>query len=121
MLDTGASAYCRIDWFNPRASRTWGDGRTFVLGTDGYLEIRKYINVGRQDGGNRIFIVNQDVEQEIDCSGAGFPFFGQYILDILHSTELAMTQAHAFKAAELAMQAQQAADEALRTLKQETR
>lgn len=111
-LDTGASAYCRIDWFNPKASRTWGDGRTFVLGTDGYLEIRKYINVGREDGGNRIYLVNHEVEQEIDCSGAGFPFFGRYILDVLNGTEAAMTQEHAFKAAELSMLAQRAADAA---------
>jgi predicted dehydrogenase len=109
-LDTGASAYCRLDWFNPKASRTWGDGRTFVLGTDGYIEVRKYINVGRPDGGNRIFLVNQHVEQEIDCTGVGFPFFGQYVLDVLNGTERAMTQEHAFKAAELSMKAQQKAD-----------
>jgi predicted dehydrogenase len=110
-LDTGASAYCRLDWFNPKASRTWGDGRTFVLGTDGYLEIRKNINVARPDGGNRIYLVNGEAEQEIDCSGAGFPFFGQYVLDVLAGTEKAMTQAHAFKAAELSMLAQRMADE----------
>lgn len=110
VLDNGASAYCRLDWFNPAASRTWGDGRTFVLGTDGYLEIRKYINVGREDGGNRIFLVNQETEQEIDCTGMAFPFFGQYILDVLNGTEKAMTQEHAFKAAELSMLAQQLAD-----------
>ncbi len=110
ILDTGASAYCRQDWLNPKASRTWGDGRTFVLGTEGYIEIRKYINVGRDDGGNRIFLVNNDVEEEIACGGMGFPFFGHYILDVLNGTEHAMTQAHAFKAAELSMKAQEAAD-----------
>jgi len=110
VLDTGASAYCRIDWFNPAASRTWGDGRTFVLGTTGYLEIRKYIDVARETGGNRIFLVNNEVEQEIDCSGAGFPFFAGYVLDVLNGTEKAMTQAHAFKAAELSLQAQELAE-----------
>ncbi len=111
-LDTGASAYCRIDWFNPEASRTWGDGRTFVLGTEGYLEIRKYINVCHDDGGDRIYLVNHEVEQEIDCRGkVGFPYFGQLILDVLNRTENAMTQEHAFKAAELSMRAQQLADD----------
>jgi predicted dehydrogenase len=110
-LDTGASAYCRIDWFNPKASRTWGDGRTFVLGDKGYIEVRKNIELTRDSGGDRIYLVNDEVETEIDCRGKiGFPFFGQLILDVLNRTEHAMTQAHAFKAAELSMRAQAFAD-----------
>ncbi len=110
ITDTGASCYCRLDWFNPAASRTWGDGRTFILGTEGYIEIRKYIDVAR-GGGDRVFLVNQTVEKEIECAGnVGFPFFSQFILDILNGTELAMTQAHAFKAAELSLRAQEMAD-----------
>lgn len=110
-MDNGASCYCRIDWFNPGGLRTWGDGRTFVLGTGGTLEIRKYIDVARADGGNRIYLVDGDREQEIECEGrVGFPFFGRFILDVLNRSEDAMTQAHAFKAAELSMQAQAWAD-----------
>lgn len=110
--DTGASCYCRLDWFNPGGLRTWGDGRTFVLGTDGYLEIRKYIDVARETPGNRIFLVDHEGEQEIDCEGnVGFPFFGAFILDLLNGTDHAMTQAHVFAAAELSMQAQALADQ----------
>ena len=109
--DNGASCYCRLDWFNPKASRTWGDGRTFVLGTKGYLEIRKYVDVCNGDGG-KIFLVNDEVEQMIECEGRiGFPYFSRLIRDILDGTEKAMTQAHAFKAAELSMRAQRYADE----------
>jgi len=109
--DTGASCYCRLDWFNPAASRTWGDGRTFILGTEGYIEIRKYVDVCNGPG-NKILLVNNEVEQLIDCEGkVGFPFFGKFILDILNGAEQAMTQAHAFKAAELSMLAQQLADQ----------
>jgi predicted dehydrogenase len=110
-LDTGASAYCRIDWFNPKASRTWGDGRTFILGDKGYMELRKYIDLCREGPGNKILLVNDEVETEIDCEGrVGFPFNGRLILDVLNRTENAMTQEHAFKAAELSMQAQAMAD-----------
>jgi predicted dehydrogenase len=110
-LETGASAYCRLDWFNPAASRTWGDGRTFILGEDGYMEVRKYVDVAR-GGGDRIFLVNQDTEEEIQCAGkVGFPFFGRLVLDVLNRTEHAMTQEHAFQAAELSMRAQQIADQ----------
>ena len=111
-LDTGASCYCRLDWFNPGGLRTWGDGRTFVLGTKGTIEVRKYIDVAREDGGNRLFLVDGEEECEIACQGkVGFPFFGALILDVLNRTENAMTQEHAFKAAELSMWAQAAADE----------
>lgn len=110
ILDNGVSAYCRIDWMNPAGSRVWGDGRTFVLGTDGYLELRKYVDVTRATGGNLIFLVNNETETQIDCSGSGFPFFGNYILDVLNGTENAMTQEHAFKAAELSLLAQQLAE-----------
>ena len=110
--NTGASCYCRVDWFNPAGLRTWGDGRTFVLGTTGYLEIRKYIDVAREPGGNLIFLVDQQGEHLIPCAGqVGFPFPGQLILDVLNRAENAMTQAHAFKAAELSMQAQRLADQ----------
>jgi len=110
-LDNGASAYCRLDWFNPKGSKVWGDGRTFVLGTKGYLEIRKYIDLLHSPVGNRILLVNDEDSVEIECEGkVGFPYFGKLILDCLNRTENAMTQAHAFKAAELSMLAQQLAD-----------
>ena len=109
-LDTGASAYCRMDWFNPAGSETWGDGRTFVLGTEGYLELRKYIDVTRGEG-DKIFLVDNHTSEEIECRGRiGFPFYGRVILDVLNRTETAMTQTHAFKAAELSLRAQLLAD-----------
>lgn len=115
--NTGASCYCRVDWFNPAGLRTWGDGRTFVLGTTGYLELRKYIDVTREAAGNLIFLVDQSGEHEIPCAGkVGFPFPGQLILDVLHRTENAMTQAHAFKAAELSLKAQQIAEQRRKNL-----
>ena len=39
----------------------------------------------------------------------GYPFFGQLIPDCLNRTETAMTQAHAFKATELCLQAEEQA------------
>jgi predicted dehydrogenase len=109
----GCSCYCRVDWFNPKGSRTWGDGRTFVLGTEGSIEVRKNIDLARDTGGNLLFLVDGEGEHEIPCAGrVGFPYFGRLILDVLNRTETAMTQEHAFKAAELSMQAQAIADRA---------
>ncbi|MCI8624033.1 MAG: Gfo/Idh/MocA family oxidoreductase [Provencibacterium sp.] len=105
--DNGASGYFRVDWFTPDGLGTWGDGRTFILGTEGYIEQRKYINVGADRGGNHLFLVNGKGETYIDATGrVGYPFFGELILDCLNRTEKAMTQEHAFKAAELCVKAQ---------------
>jgi predicted dehydrogenase len=105
--DNGATNYVRLDWLNPQGLRTWGDGRTFILGTDGYIELRKYLNVGAEAEGDHLFLVDQKGEHHLRCHGeVGFPFFGQLILDCLNRTENAMTQEHAFKAAELCLKAQ---------------
>jgi len=108
--NNGATNFIRVDWLTPDASRTWGDGRTFILGTKGYIEIRKYVEVGRGEGGDQLYLVNQEKEEHFSLAGkVGFPFFGELILDCLNRTEKAMTQAHAFKAAELCLLAQEKA------------
>ncbi|WP_026495706.1 Gfo/Idh/MocA family protein [Butyrivibrio sp. WCD3002] len=111
--DNGTTQHFRVDWFTPDGLSTWGDGRTFILGTEGYIEIRKYVNVGTNDGtSNHVFLVNKDGEQHFEVSGkVGYPFFGQLILDCMNRTENAMTQDHAFKAAELCVRAQMKAAE----------
>jgi predicted dehydrogenase len=109
--DNGASFYTRVDWYTPEGLRTWGDGRTFIVGTDGTMELRKYLDVARQAPSSRLFLVNEEGEQEIEClDSTGFPFFGQFIRDCIDRTEHAMTQAHAFAAAELSMRAQALAE-----------
>lgn len=108
VADNGATQHFRVDWFTPDGLSTWGDGRIFIEGTEGYIELRKYVNVGNNDGiGNHVYLVNKDGEQYFDVNGkVGYPFFGQLILDCINRTENAMTQEHAFKAAELCVKAQ---------------
>ncbi len=108
--DNGTSNYIRVDWFTPAGLRTWGDGRTIILGTKGYIEMRKYVDVGRDAAGDNLILVDDSGEQFLNVAGqVGFRFFGELILDCLNRTEKAMTQAHAFKAAELCLKAQAAA------------
>lgn len=106
--DSGSSAYFRVDWFTPDGLKTWGDGRTIILGTKGYIELRKYTDVATQNQeGDQLILVDAHREQRFSCSGKiGFPFFGRLILDCLNREEEAMTQEHAFKAAELSLIAQ---------------
>ena len=104
----GSAGYFKLDWFTPDGLRTWGDGRMFIQGTKGFIEIRKYVNLASEkDGGGHVFVVNDSGEKYLNAAGAtGYPFFGQLILDCLNRTENAMTQEHAFKAAELCLLAQ---------------
>ncbi len=109
--DNGASCYARLDWFTPSGLPVWGDGRTFITGTAGTLELRKYVDPARQAPASIILRADGESVEAIDCLGkVGFPFFGQMILDALNGTETAMTQAHIFRAAELSMRAQALAD-----------
>ncbi len=106
--ETGASGYYRVDWFTPNGLSTWGDGRTFILGTKGTIELRKYLEVGRPgEEPDVLYLVDETGEHRLPCHGrVGYPFFGQLILDCLERTENAMTQEHAFEAARLCLEAQ---------------
>jgi predicted dehydrogenase len=106
--DNGAAHYFRVDWFTPDGLQNWGDGRSFILGTEGYIEQRKYLNVGvPNSGGDHLYLVNKKGETYMNLAGkVGFPYFGRLILDCLDRTENAMTQEHCFKAAELCVRAE---------------
>jgi predicted dehydrogenase len=107
VADNGATQYFRVDWFTPDGLGSWGDGRTFILGTDGCIELRKYLDLARDPEPDHVYLVDHKGEHHIPVHGkVGYPFFGQLILDCLNRTENAMTQAHAFKVMELAIQAE---------------
>lgn len=110
VMNNGTSGYTRVDWFTPDGLSTWGDGRTIILGTDGYIEMRKYTNIAAEATEGHLFLVNAEGEHHMNAAGkVGYPFFGQLIRDCLDRTEVAMTQEHALKAAELSVKAQQIA------------
>lgn len=111
ILDNGVQCFSRVNWFTPDGMRGWGDGRTFITGTKGVIEIRKYFDFGRSDKGDTIILANGEGEQLMNVNGTiGFPFFGQLILDCLNRTEKAVTQAHTFTASRLSLEAQAFAD-----------
>ncbi|HEU0184936.1 MAG TPA: Gfo/Idh/MocA family oxidoreductase [Blastocatellia bacterium] len=106
----GGSGYIRVDWFTPDGLNTWGDGRLTILGTEGFMEIRKNTNLGSERrGGNHLYLVNNKETRYFDCSKEPTPYGEQLIDDILNRTETAMTQTHCFLATELALKAQQQA------------
>ena len=101
--------YVRLDWFTPKGVGTWGDGRLFILGTDGYIELRKYVDIAGRKGGNHLFIVDQNEARYIDCNDLTLPFGPQLISDVVHRTHTAQDQTQCLLAAELVLRAQLAA------------
>lgn len=106
--DSG-TGYIRVDWFTPDGLGSWGDGRLTIIGTEGYIELRKNIDIAGHEGGNHLFLVNQKETRYIDCSKEPLPFGEQFVNDVINRTETAMTQEHCFLATELALKAQKMA------------
>lgn len=103
----GGTGYVRVDWFTPDGLGTWGDGRLFILGTEGYIELRKYINVASGlGGGNHLYIVDKKQARYIDCDEVALPFGPQFVADIVERTQVAQDQKQALLAAELVLSAQ---------------
>lgn len=106
----GTTGYIRVDWFTPTGLPTWGDGRLTILGTEGYIELRKYIDIAGREGTNHLFIVNKDGPRHIDCTNTELPFGRLFLEDVVNRTETAMPQQRCFNAMKLALTAQQLAE-----------
>lgn len=105
-----ATGYIRVDWYTPDGLETWGDARLIVLGTEGYMDVRKYTDLAGRPGGSHLFYVDHKGVHYEDASGTDLPYGRQLIFDILNRTETAMSQAHCFLASELALKAEAKAD-----------
>jgi len=102
----GGSGYVRVDWFTPDGLATWGDGRLFILGTEGYIELRKYIDPLGRSGTNHLLIVDRKEARYMDCSKLDLPFGRDFVADIVNRTDKAQHQEQALLAAELVLKAQ---------------
>lgn len=102
----GGTGYIRVDWFTPDGLPVWGDTRLTILGTDGYIEVRKNVDIAGRPGASHLFLVDQQATRYIDCSDVTLPYGPQLVSDIINRTQTAMSQEHCFLAAELVLRAQ---------------
>jgi len=100
------TGYIRVDWYTPSGLGVWGDGRLVILGTEGYIEIRKYTDLLGRPGGNHLFLVTQKEKEYLDCTNEELVYGKQLAYDIRNRTETAMSQEHCFRTLELALQAE---------------
>jgi len=102
----GGTGYIRVDWFTPDGLPTWGDGRLTILGTDGYIELRKYVDIAGRPGGNHLFLVDKKAVQYMDCKDVEMPYGKNLVQDVLNRTETSMPQAHVFLTMQLVLEAE---------------
>jgi len=100
------TGYVRVDWYTPDGLGVWGDGRLIILGTEGYIEARKYIDIAGQPGGDHLFLIDKKGIQRIDCSATRLPYGAAFVRDVLERSETAMSQDHCFLACELGLKAE---------------
>lgn len=104
-----ASGYIRVDWFTPDGLPTWGDGRLFIVGTEGTIELRKYVDIAGREGKDHLFLVDRAGTRHISCEGEPLTYFRAFLADLRERTETAMPQAHVFAVSRLALEAQERA------------
>ncbi|MDQ3561252.1 MAG: Gfo/Idh/MocA family oxidoreductase [Pseudomonadota bacterium] len=105
----GATGFIRVDWFTPDGLGAWGDGRLFLLGTEGYIELRKYIDVAGREGADHLFLSNRAGTRYIDASGEPLTYFRNFLADVRNRTSTAMPDSHVLTVTRLAIEAQAAA------------
>jgi predicted dehydrogenase len=101
-----ATGYARVDWYTPAGLGTWGDGRLFILGSEGAIELRKNCDLAGREGADHLFLVDGESTRYLDCREEPLPFAPALLRDVMERGETAMPQAHAFRVTEIALRAQ---------------
>jgi len=101
-----AGGYIRCDWFTADGLPTWGDGRLTLLGTEGTIELRKYIDIAGRPGADHVFVVDRLGVRHIEASAEPLTYFRDLIADVGARGETAMRQSHVFTVCRLALEAQ---------------
>ncbi len=105
----GGGGYIRVDWLSPAGLTTYGDGRLTILGAEGYIELRKTVDIAGRPGGNHLFLVDQKGARYVDCSDVPLPYAERLVDDILNRTTTSDSQTRTFLAMELALKAEKQA------------
>ena len=104
-----ATATMQMHWFTPDGLADWGDGRSFIVGTAGYIELRKNLDLAGRPGGQHLFLVTNTKTEHIACEGQPVGTFSAFAADLRDRTENAMSQSHCFTVCRLALAAEEKA------------
>jgi predicted dehydrogenase len=101
--------YVRLDWFTPDGLPTWGDGRLFVVGTEGTLELRKNLDIEGRPGTDHLFVANRTATRYVDCSAMPVTYYRDFVAGVASGRHTVMPQPQVFAVCRLALQAQASA------------
>jgi len=104
-----ATGYIRVDWFTPDSLPSWGDGRLTLLGTKGFIELRKYLDIAGRVGTDHVFLSNHSGTRHIDASTEPLTYFSRFLADVRDRTQTAANQDHVFAVTRLSLEAEVAA------------
>jgi predicted dehydrogenase len=98
--------YVRLDWFTPDGLPSWGDGRFFIVGTEGTLELRKNLDIEGRPGTDHMFVANRGATRYVDCSRLPVTYYSDFIAGVASRSHTVMPQPRVFAGCRLALQAQ---------------
>lgn len=96
----------RLDWFTPDGLPDWGDGRLFLVGTEGTLELRKNLDIAGRAGGDHMFVANRQRTRYQDCSLLPVSSYRDFLEDVRDRGERVTDGGRVFSVCRLALRCQ---------------
>ena len=96
----------RVDWFTPDGLPDWGDGRLFLVGTDGTLELRKNLDIEGRTGSDHMFVANRQRTRYQACGGFSISYYRDFLDDVGDRAGRVVEAGRAFTVCRLALRCQ---------------
>ncbi|HEY0184628.1 MAG TPA: Gfo/Idh/MocA family oxidoreductase [Rhodopila sp.] len=100
----------RLDWFTPDGLPDWGDGRLFLVGTEGTLELRKNLDLLGRPGGDHMFVANRQTTRYQDCGALPVTYYRDFLEDVRERSGRMMDGGRVFAVCRLALRCQAEAE-----------
>jgi predicted dehydrogenase len=102
----GMTGTMRLDWFTPDGLADWGDGRLFLVGTEGTLELRKNLDLVGRSGGDHMFITNRQQTRYVSAGADQVTYYRSFLDDLSDRGGRVMEAGQVFASCRLALQCQ---------------
>jgi predicted dehydrogenase len=106
----GMTGTMRMDWFTPDGLADWGDGRLFLVGTEGTLELRKNLDLDGRPGGDHMFVTNRQQTRHVDAGSTPATYYRDFVADMRDRAGRVMEAGQVFSACRLALRCQAEAE-----------
>ncbi len=107
VLETEAvRGYARVDWFTPDGLADWGDGRLFLTGTEGTIELRKNLDLLGRPGGDHLFLTDRTNTRHVSCAEREVTYYRDFVRAVRERDMDEKTQRRVFNVTRLSLRAQ---------------